>query len=366
MKPGPTARGLLVPLLERPRLQALASQQQGRYEVVRRARMIWLLCQGMGPAEVARRVGSSERSVYKWRSRWERHPAIESLYDAERPGRPAQISMKTRCQVVQLACQPAKGLTPFRTVWTQQALADALQESTGEVVSRSTVQRLLNAEGIRPHRVRQWLHSPDEAFEEKVEHICDLYLRPAPRETVILCVDEKPMQVLGRRFPTTLAADGSLRQDHEYTRHGVRHLLGALNVKTGHVHGRVVVKRDADAVKSFLAELGRIYRGKHIVIIWDNLNIHHEGPTDRWTEFNSRQGGRFEFVYTPLHASWVNQIEQWFSILQRRLLRHGVFSHPERLRQDVEGFIRWWNRHERKPFRWTFDGNFDQNQRRAA
>jgi transposase len=274
--------------------------------------------------------------------------------------------MKTRCRLIQLACDRCDGIAPFRDVWTQQALVDALRDITGQVVSRSTAQRLLNASGIRPHRVRQWLHSPDKAFEEKVDRICSLYLNPPPPETVILCVDEKPMQVLGRRFPTTVAADGSLRQDHEYVRHGVRHLLGALNVKTGRVHGRVVDKRDAKALESFLAELGRIYRDKNIVIIWDNLNIHHDGPTGRWTQFNALRDGRFEFVYTPLHASWVNQIEQWFSILQRRLLRHGVFAHSQQLRQDVEGIIRWWNQHERKPFRWTFDGNFDHTQRQAA
>jgi hypothetical protein len=71
-------------------------------------------------------------------------------------------------------------------------------------------------------------------------------------------------------------------------------------------------------------------------------------------------------VYTPVHASWVNQIEQWFSILQRHVLRHGCFNHVLQLKNEVEDFIRWWNRVERAPFRWTFDGTFDKTQRRAA
>jgi len=361
------AREVFVPLLERPRLQSLASQQQAPFEVVRRARVIELLAAGWGPSEVARTVGCSERHVYKWRSRWEQSPSVDALYDAERSGRPATISMQTRCRIVQLACdRPTPKLAPFRSVWTQQALADALLATTGKSVSRSTVQRVLSADGIRPHKVRAWLHSPDERFGEKVEKICSLYLDAVPDDTVVLCVDEKPMQVLGRRFPSTVAPDGSVRQDYEYVRRGVRHLLGALNIETGRVHGRVVPKRDARALQSFVAELGRIYRGKKIVIIWDNLNIHHDGRDKRWTRFNAERGGRFEFVYTPLHASWINQIEQWFSILQRRILRYATFRHAEQLKLEVEGFIRWWNSHERKPFRWTFDGNFDKTARRAA
>jgi transposase len=207
--------------------------------------MILMLAQGIGPAEVARTVGCAERSVHKWRARWEQVPAIESLQDAPRCGRPATVSMKTRCRIVQIACdRPRQSAPPFRSVWTQQALADELQHRTGERVSRSTVQRVLRAEGLRPHKVRAWLHSPDEHFTEKVERICDLYLNAAPKDTVIVCIDEKPMQVLGRRFPNSISPDGSVRRDYEYVRRGVRHLLGALNVKTGRVHGRVV--RSAD------------------------------------------------------------------------------------------------------------------------
>jgi transposase len=269
--------------------------------------------------------------------------------------------------VIQLACdRPEQSSPPFRSTWTQQALADALELKTGELISRSTVQRLLRAEGLRPHRVRAWLHSPDEQFSEKVERICGLYLNAAPKDTVILCVDEKPMQVLGRRFASTTAPDGSVREDYEYVRRGVRHLLGALNIKTGRVHGRVVPKRDARSLQSFVAELLRTYRGKKLIIVWDNLNIHHDGPDARWTHFNAQHQGRVQRVYTPVHASWVNQIEQWFSILQRRVLRHGRFDHAVQLEQDVLGFVRWWNRVERAPFRWTFDGTFDKTCRLAA
>jgi transposase len=222
MRTGISARSIYIPRLERPRLSALAAQQQAPFEVVRRARIIQMLACGLGPSEVALALGCTQRNVYKWRARWEQVPAVEALRDARRSGRPSTITMQTRCRVIQLACdRPEQSAPPFRSVWTQQALADALAQTTGERISRSTIQRLLSAEGLRPHKVRAWLHSPDKHFVEKVERICDIYLSPAPKDTVILCIDEKPMQVLGRRFPSTTSPDGSVRQDYEYVRRGV-------------------------------------------------------------------------------------------------------------------------------------------------
>jgi transposase len=99
-----------------------------------------------------------------------------------------------------------------------------------------------------------------------------------------------------------------------------------------------------------------------VIIIWDNLNTHYDGPTKRWTRFNERHGGRFEFVYTPKHASWLNQIELWFSILQRRVLRHASFGSKAELRERIVQFIDHYSAHEHKPFRWTFRGDFGQHR----
>ena len=100
-------------------------------------------------------------------------------------------------------------------------------------------------------------------------------------------------------------------------------------------------------------------------MVWDNLNIHHG---KRWQEFNEAHGNRFHFVYTPLHASWINQVEIWFSILQRRVIRYGDFATREELQARVEGFIKHWNRREAHPFRWKFRGSFVDvdTQQRAA
>lgn len=325
-----------------------------------------MLGEGMGVAQTARRVGWSDRTVRKWRARWEEDPRVESLKDRPRSGRPTTISAETRCEVIKLACdEPDKLLVPFRDTWTQGALVEALRRQTGTRISRSSVQRILSAEGLKPHRMRPWLHSPDPDFRPKVARICALY-RDRPKDTVVLCVDEKPLQALERRFATTRGHAGEVRRDFEYKRHGVGHLLAAYNTRTGEVTAQVVDSRDGTTLVKFMKKVARRYRGKRVVVIWDNLNIHFDGKAKRWSRFNARHGGRFDFVYTPLHASWVNQVELWFSILQRRVIRGGSFEHRGRIRLEVEAFARYWNLVEKKPFRWTFDGFVDHAPLRAA
>ncbi len=101
-------------------------------------------------------------------------------------------------------------------------------------------------------------------------------------------------------------------------------------------------------------------------MVWDNLNVHYDGKDDRWTRFNARHGGRFHFVYTPKHASWMNQVEIWFSILHRRIIRHGDFGSTDHQKDEVEGFIRHWNKTEAHPFRWTWRTDHVKNRRQAA
>jgi DDE superfamily endonuclease len=109
--------------------------------------------------------------------------------------------------------------------------------------------------------------------------------------------------------------------------------------------------------------LAKRYPTGRVYVVWDNLNIHHG---ERWKKFNRRHRGRFRFVHTPLHASWVNQVEIWFSILQRRVLKHGSFVSAAELTARVLGFVRHWNRHEAHPFRWTFRGRRWSVGQRAA
>jgi transposase len=315
--------------------------------------MIRLAIDGLSNAEVGRQVGVTAQTVRKWRTRIERERKLAALDDTPRSGRPAEVPVEVRCAIVKLACdRPAD--VPFRDVWTLAALQDAAEEDTGWRLSISEIWRILHFEGIRPHHVRMWLHSPDPDFAPKVNRICSLYVAP-PRGATVVCVDEKTgMQALERIHPTRQTRRG-VRYEFEYARHGTSTLIAAFDIRTGEVFGRLR-RRTAAGIVRFMEELAKKYPTGPVHVIWDNLNTHRDGPDRRWTRFNERHGGRFHFVFTPKHASWTNQIEIWFSILQRRVLKYGSFRTKKELNATVRGFINHWNRVLAHPFRWTFRG----------
>src|SRR5579871_2118301 len=290
---------------DRLKLRRLARCTGAPHAIVQRARAVLALRRGAGPLEVAHRFGMSERCVGKWKARWLASPRVEALADAPRSGRPAVVTVATKCELVKLACNRPPHVA-FSAVWTQQQLADELHCQHGTRVSRSTVQRVLSAEGLRPHRIRLWLHSPDPQFREKVERVCQLYISPPPRSTVV-CIDEKPMQALSRRHPNKREGDASVRHEFEYVRHGTCCLLAGFEVRTGEVLGQVVGRRTGPALVAFLGRVAKRFPTGPVYVVWDNLNIHRDGLDKRWARFNRRHRGRFHFVYTPLHASWVNQ-----------------------------------------------------------
>lgn len=355
--PGVRATPVKLPSVLRKRLQRRARSLKACHRDVVRAQIVLLAEQGLANAEIARRAGCDVKTVRKWRGRIAEVADETSLLDAPRSGRPAAVSSEVHQHLIHLACtRPDDSKAPFETVWTLSSLSSALARQTGVSLSRSEVWRALQGTALRPHRVRLWLHSPDPEFRPKVAAICKLYLTP-PEGSTVLCIDEKPgIQALEHRYPLHSCAPGcALRREFEYIRHGTCSLIAGLNVRTGEVLGHCGPKRDAKALMAFMERIAARYPTGPIYIIWDNLNIHHGA---RWIEFNARHGFRLGFVYTPLHASWVNQIEQWFSVLTRRVLRHASFSSSRALADRILDFIAYWNYAEAHPLRWTFRGRW--------
>ena len=142
------------------------------------------------------------------------------------------------------------------------------------------------------------------------------------------------------------------KREYEYIRHGTLSLLAAFIVHTGEVLAQMGPTRKAEDLVAFMEYLAATIKGE-IHVIWDNLNIHHG---ERWEKFNKEHGNRFHFHYTPIHASWVNQVEMWFGILQRRCLKNGNFTSTDDLRRQVEAFIALWDTKYKHPFKWSFTG----------
>ena len=344
---------------ERKELLEIAGHYGRPHREVLRARILLVLERNPCVSAAAQRLEVDVKTIRRWRDRFVEKRHKEALKDKPRSGRPPQIGLLSRCELLSMACgRPSDFGEQTRDVWTIDSLLERFRRRhSGPSMSRTSVIRILNEAEIRPHRVRMWLHSPDPEFRAKVKKICRLYLHP-PRDAVVLCIDEKSgMQALGRKHGLRLASPGRVgRHDYEYVRHGTRTLLAALNPHKGEVYAEVRKSRKATDLLDFMESIARLYPKKKIYVIWDNLNIHHDGKDQRWRKFNRRHGNRFRFFYTPIHASWVNQVEIFFSIVQKRVLRYGVFNSARELEVAVRRFIRHWNRYEAHPFRWTFKG----------
>lgn len=249
-------------------------------------------------------------------------------------------------------------------------------------MSRSTVQRVLAEADLKPHKSRSWLHSGDPDFEAKALDICRLYL-DAPRlyqhGELVVCVDEKTgIQALERARPTAPAAPGRPeRRDPEYVRHGTRCLLATLVVPTGQVIGSVTEHRGRwDFVRHVRDVVEQFPGVQRFHWVMDNLNTHY---TFELCQYLGKLSGvwpgrpplrtgaqrrafladaRHKHVvhYTPKHGSWLNQVEIWFGVLGRRLLRRGDFRSVEELACRILGFIAAYNLHEAHPYEWTYTG----------
>lgn len=260
-----------------------------------------------------------------------------------------------RHELLGLACHPAAELAAARTHWAVRPLAEAASgwRFVPQPISKSTVARWLGQAFLKPHRVRRWLHSPDPDFRLKVRRIARLYSHP-PRATGVIGVDEKTqVQILERLHPGRPIGSGRpQRVEEHYRRHGVLAVLGGLDVRSGKVVVRVRRhRRHQEFLELLQAVRTRWPRGR-IVLVADNLSIHKTPEVRAWL---AKQSGRVRFEFLPVHASWLNQIEIWFSILQRQALApSSARSYAERAAR-IRAFALHWNRIAR-PFRWTFKG----------
>lgn len=307
---------------------------------------------GASTTAISEAVGVSVQTVSHWRTRLARQ-GIKGLVEVARSGRPRRIGPTQRLELLSLACEPAEA--PGRSTPTLDELVErAVERGVVTQISRSHLQRILQAGDLRPHRVRQWLHSPDPQFRQKVNVICSLY-RQAPKGSVVLSVDEKTgIQAIERKHADHAPAPGRVRRrEFEYIRHGTQALIAALDVHSGRVMGSCTDRRTQADLLAFMEQVALAYPKGRVHIVWDNLNTHRAQTV--WEDFNARHNNRFVFHFTPLHASWVNQIELLFGIYACRVLRNASHSSIAQLRERTEAFMGQRNQAP-KPFKWTFAG----------
>ncbi|MGH9205947.1 MAG: IS630 family transposase [Acidimicrobiales bacterium] len=316
--------------------------------MAQRARLVLLAADGGSNRYIGETVGMHYNQVGVWRNRYVEF-GLAGLEDEERTGRPPVYDHDDVLLLVKLVTEdPPEGATR----WTMEALAEAMA-AHGVPISASQAWRICKSLDLKPWQVESWMTSHDPDFWAKASDVCGLYLDP-PENAVVWSVDEKSgMQAKSRINPTKPAIPGKpVRREFEYKRNGTAVLFAALDVHEGGIAGWVTDSTKSENFVDFLADLVRqTPDGLDLHCIADNLSAHKTGGVATFLEENPH----VHIHYTPTHASWLNQVELFFSILERRLLRRGEFASVEELADRIISFIKDYNKRA-APFRWTYDG----------
>jgi transposase len=305
-----------------------------------RARIVLEAATGRTTQEIGHSLKMRRGMVSKWRTRFARQH-MDGLMDKPRLGAKVKYGEDMERRILtQLDAPPPPG----HTTWTGGLVAQSLGD-----VAASHVWRVLRKHGIHLQRRRSWCISTDPQFAQKAADVIGLYLYP-PENAVVLCVDEKPaIQALERaqgwlRLPNGEALRGF---GHEYKRHGTTTLFAALEVATGLAHTGHYRHRRRREFLDFMNQNVAIYPDKELHVILDNLNT-HKPKHDRWL---ARHPG-VHFHYIPTHASWLNQVEVWFSILSRQALRGLNATSVRDICRAIDAFTDARNEHP-FPFEWN-------------
>ena len=322
----------------RRQLERLANGQRTESRLVRRARIVLGCLDGKRIIDLADELGEQKDIIIKWRDRFDEQ-GIAGLYDASRAGRPVTYDREwQRTVLAKLDEEPPNG----QARWDGPSLARALD------TSEDAVQRFLQREGIQLSRVRTCGVSTEPQFAAKAADIVGLYLAP-PENVVVLSVDES-MQALSRTTGVIRTSDRRIASavQSTYRRNGTRNLFAALEIATGQVHGKATKTKKRTDFLAFMDDLLRELPQNESVeyhVILDNYCVHKR--CDKWLE----EHRNVFFHYAPTSASWLNQVEIWFNIMSRKVLRGASFDSAEDLTKAIAKFIDAYNETAR-PFVW--------------
>lgn len=342
------ATSILLSEAERTELERHIRCATIEYRILLRSKIILLAAKGLETQEIAKQLGISQKAASKWRRRFARY-GLDGLSDAKRPGRPPVYTAEDKLKVITASCQKPETVTH----WSVRDLTNEINRGSKKKMSHMTVQRIIKESDLKPHQYEMWCNSQDPEFEAKQIDIIGLYLDP-PENAIVLCVDEKTgMQALGRTYRRAMRPGYPERVSHEYVRYGTKSLIAAFVVHKGTALGKCYDKHRHQEFIDFLDEIDKRYPTEQLHIIVDNFSTHKHSDVKKWLK---KRDGRIKFHFTPTHASWLNQIELWFNILSRKVLKRGVFNSKEELVKTIINYINEYNK-EAKPFKWTYRGD---------
>jgi hypothetical protein len=350
--------------VQRQRLRHLIRAGTTAQQLVERARIVMLAAQEWTNTKIASRVGVCVDTVRKWRHRWWLEPGTTSLDDAKRSGRPPSFTPVQVTAVKALACQPpeASGLPLSR--WSCPDLADqVVAEGIAASVSTSTVRRWLAEDAIKPWQYQSWIFITDPDFAAKAARILDLYAqvwdgKPLSAHDYVISADEKTsIQARCRCHPWLAPGKARMmRVSHDYHRGGALAYLAAYDVHRAKIYGRCDATTGIEPFTALVTQVMSLEpyaSADRVFWVVDNGSSHRgQKAIDRLAE----QFPNAVMVHTPVHASWLNQVEVCFSIIQRKALSPNDFTDLDVVEQRLTRFETRYNA-AAKPFKWKFTTN---------
>jgi len=336
-----TASSTTLSAEQRELLERWVGAQKTPQSVAVRARIVLRAAAGESNSAIARHLGVSRPTVILWRERFAKGGPQALTETRPGRGRKRSISAAKVKQIVQATTQTRP---PGETHWSCRTMAKA------QGVSPATVQRIWDAHGLQPHRVRSFKLSGDPRFTEKLTDVVGLYLNP-PEKALVLCVDEKSqIQALDRTQPSLPMKKGRAgTMTHDYKRNGTTTLFAALSTLDGSVIGQCLPRHRHQEFLKFLRTLDRELPGEldlHLIV--DNYQTHKHANVNAWLEKHPR----FTLHFTPTSSSWLNLVERWFRELTEKALRRGVFPSVPDLVAAIQAYLDAHNE-DPKPFIWT-------------
>jgi len=339
----------------RKQLTKISNSYKIAHSMVVRSLIILLLSTGLSISEVSRQTKTSRLTVRKWANRY-CETGIKGLEDEPRSGRPQTFDSEVILHVIKIACEMPEKHGRSLAMWDcKEIAAELVRSKVVESISSESVRRILESQKIKPWKHHMWLSEKkprNQEFCDIVRELTDLYFRKLNSDECVLCMDENTSIQARERIAEPVGAKPNrpVLVEHEYKRKGALNLFAAFDTRTGKVYGRCYDRKRQIECIDFFEYLDREIpkRIKTIHIICDNVSTHHGKELTKYIKAHPR----FQLHFTPVHCSWMNQVEQWFSILKRKRLTFSHFKSKDDLRDKLYLFIEQWNEHAHA-FKWN-------------
>jgi transposase len=332
---------------ERVELSQRATSQAGRADDARRARLILLLEAGDTWAEIREKLSCNDAFIDRWSKRFA-DERLAGLFSRHAGQEPSTLNPELEARILEWT---VKRKPAASTHWSTRKLAEQLG------VSHMMIARVWRKHSLKPQRLDGYMASDDPDFERKAADIIALYLHP-PQHAAVFCVDEKTaIQALDRLDPVLPLSPGRAeRHGFEYYRHGTLSLYAAFNTRTGEVLGKTAARHTSAEFVAFLTDIVvNQPRGKEIHVIADNLSAHKTAQVKDFLDVHRN----VHLHFTPTYSSWLNQVELWFSKIERDVIARGVFTSVPDLKRKLMRYIRHYNKAP-KTVKWKY---FDPTRR---